>query len=157
METPPAIDARDRLLALLYAATIFLSAFLLFQVQPLVSKRVLPWFGGSPAVWTTCMLFFQTLLFAGYAYAHFSQSWLNPRRQALLHLVVLVAAVVLLGVLPDAHWVPRGDGSPVWQILLILSLSVGLPFFVLSTTAPLVQSWFARSFPDRPPYRLYAL
>ena len=80
---------RDRALALLYAATILVSAFLLFQVQPLVSKRILPWFGGSPAVWTTCLMFFQALLFAGYAYAHFSERWLRPRRQAMVHLGML--------------------------------------------------------------------
>ena len=91
---------RDRPLALLYATTILVSAFLLFQVQPLVSKRILPWFGGSPAVWTTCMLFFQLLLFAGYAYAHFSQRWLRPRRQAIVHLALLFAAVVTLARAP---------------------------------------------------------
>ena len=96
-------QARDRVLALIYAATIFVSAFLLFQVQPLVSKHILPWFGGTPAVWTTCMLFFQVLLFAGYAYAHGSQTWLPPGRQAKLHLGVLGAAGVLvlfMGMLP---------------------------------------------------------
>src|SRR3990172_5929084 len=136
---------RERWLAVNYAATIFTSAFLLFQIQPLVSKRILPWFGGSPAVWTTCLLFFQTLLFAGYAYAHFTQHWLHPRRQAIVHLLILFAAVALLNVLPDASWVPQGDGSPVAKILWILAATVGLPFFMLSTTAPLVQAWFARS------------
>src|SRR5262245_44269389 len=101
---------RDRGLAIVFAATIFVSAFLLFQVQPLVSKYILPWFGGSPAVWTTCMLFFQSLLFAGYAYAHISVKWLKPKQQAALHLALIVAAIaaiVFLRVVPDDDWKPN--------------------------------------------------
>ncbi|HEY2883528.1 MAG TPA: hypothetical protein VGJ15_13870, partial [Pirellulales bacterium] len=149
-----------RWLALNYAATIFISAFLLFQVQPLVSKYILPWFGGSPAVWTTCMLFFQSLLFAGYAYAHFSAQHLRPRQQAVLHLAIILMAlvVVFLGVVPSESWKPGENSTdPVGRILLLLGASIGLPYFVLSTTGPLVQSWFAKSFPGRTPYRLYAL
>src|SRR5258705_8792721 len=102
-------NSSNRGLALVYAATIFVSAFLLFQIQPMVSKAILPWFGGTPAVWTICLLFFQSLLFAGYAYAHFSNSWLRRRHQAILHIAVIVVALVLLRVLPDASWEPGGE------------------------------------------------
>src|SRR5262249_49820916 len=156
----PTTASRTRWLALNYAATIFLSAFLLFQVQPLVSKYILPWFGGSPAVWTTCMLFFQSLLFAGYAYAHFSAQGLSSKQQAVLHLAIILTALVairLLGAVPGESWKPTDSADPVGHILLLLAVSVGLPYFVLSTTGPLIQSWFSRSFPGRTPYRLYAL
>jgi hypothetical protein len=152
--------SRDRTLAVVYAATIFVSAFLLFQVQPLISKYILPWFGGTPAVWTTCMLFFQVLLFAGYAYAHASGEWLRPRHQAALHLAILLAAAGLLlamGLLPDEAWKPTDTYHPVRHILLLLAVTIGLPYFILATTGPLIQAWFARSFPGRAPYRLYAL
>jgi hypothetical protein len=152
---------QNRWLALIYAATIFTSAFLLFQIQPLVSKAILPWFGGTPAVWTTCLLFFQSLLFAGYAYAHFSNTWLGRRQQAILHFALLFTALILLsalmGVLPAASWQPRAGGDPTWQILVMLALTIGLPYFVLAATGPLLQAWFAHSFPGRTPYRLYAL
>src|SRR5688572_30179305 len=98
--------------ALSYAATIFLSAFLLFQVQPLASKAILPWFGGSPTVWTTCLLFFQTLLFAGYALAHLSHSWLRPRMQAAVYVAMLAAAVLLMRVLPSDRWAHGASGEP---------------------------------------------
>jgi hypothetical protein len=150
--------AHNRWLTLNFAATIFVSAFLLFQIQPLVTKYILPWFGGSPAVWTTCLLFFQTLLFAGYAYAHWLHGRLEPRRQASVHIVLLAAAVVMLVMLlPGERWLPRGYHDPVRHILIILTVSVGLPYFALSATGPLLQAWFARSFPGRVPYRLYAL
>jgi hypothetical protein len=148
---------RARWLAMNFAATIFVSAFLLFQIQPLVSKYILPWFGGTPAVWTTCMLFFQTLLFGGYAYAHFSQLWLRPKQQAVVHLILIVVALSLLRVVPSDVWKPTDSLEPVGRILLLLAASVGLPYFVLSSTGPLIQAWFARAFPGRIPYRLYAL
>jgi hypothetical protein len=142
-----------------FAATTLISAFLLFQVQPLISKFILPWFGGVPAVWTTCMLFFQVLLFAGYTYAHLSERWLSPRRQALLQVALLVAAAVvaLWLVPPSGAWKPEQSDAPTWRILLLLGATVGLPYLVLSTTSPLVQVWFSRSYPGRSPYRLYAL
>jgi hypothetical protein len=149
--------SRDRLLALNYAAAIFTSAFLLFQVQPIVSKHILPWFGGSAAVWTTCLLFFQTLLFFGYAYAHLINSKLSIRAQVIVHLALIVAACVFARVLPGDSWEPRGGEEPIRAILFILAISVGLPYFVLSGTGPLLQAWFAKSFPGRSPYRLYAL
>src|SRR5262245_8305301 len=93
-------------LALAYGITVFLSAFLLFQVQPLISKAVLPWFGGPPGVWTTCMLVFQTLLFCGYAYAHLTTTWLKPRAQTIVHITILVLAALALPILPGAHWKP---------------------------------------------------
>ncbi len=144
-------------LAVIYAATIFISAFLLFQIQPMVSKAILPWFGGTPAVWTTCLLFFQSLLFAGYAYAHFTSVALSRSRQALVHVALLVLALILLRVLPGPNWQPKGDEDPTWRILLMLTLTIGLPYFVLSSTGPLLQAWFAHTFPGRSPYRLYAL
>ncbi|MFO0788027.1 MAG: hypothetical protein U0805_01130 [Pirellulales bacterium] len=153
MESAP----RSRWLALTYAATIFTSAFLLFQVQPMISKAILPWFGGTPAVWTTCLLFFQSVLFAGYAYAHVSHTWLSRRAQALVHIAFIVAALLLLRVLPTSSQEPSGEANPTWAILLILLATIGLPYFILSSTGPLLQAWFARSFPNRTPYRLYAL
>ena len=139
-----------------YALTTLVSALLLFEVQPIISKFILPWFGGSPAVWTTCMVFFQTLLFAGYAYAHFSEKYLRPRWQAALHLALLAAAVCMLPIAPDESWKLTADSAPTWSILCLLAASVGLPYFVLSATGPLVQAWFCRSC-GRSPYRLYAL
>jgi hypothetical protein len=142
---------------LAFAATILLSAFLLFQVQPLISKFILPWFGGCPAVWTTCMLFFQVVLFAGYAYAHLAGSRMTTRWQAAAQIAILLAAVALLPIAPGDSWKPSGSEAPAWRILLLLLATVGLPYFVLSTTSPLVQVWFSRSYPGRSPYRLYAL
>ena len=132
---------------LAYAITIFTGAFLLFQVQPLIGKYILPWFGGGPGVWTTCMLFFQVLLLGGYAYAHFSTRRLKPRAQALLHLVLLAAALALLPITPNDAWKPQGADNPTLHILALLMVSIGLPYFVLSATGPLVQQWFSRSRP----------
>jgi hypothetical protein len=140
----------------IYAVTIFISAFLIFQVQPLISKYILPWFGGTPGVWSVCMLFFQVLLFAGYAYAHFTIRHLSPGRQVLLHLALIVLAVALLPIAPDGRWKPDGSEDPTWRILCLLAASVGLPYFILSSTGPLVQAWFSRAHPDASPYRLYS-
>ena len=139
------------------AGTILVSAFLLFQVQPLISKCILPWFGGSPAVWTTCMLFFQIVLFGGYAYAHISEHVLGPRLRTIVHLCLLVLAVAMLPILPSPAWKPPDSNNPTARILGLLLVSVGLPYFVLSSTGPLLQAWFSRAYPDRVPYRLYAL
>src|SRR5438552_894827 len=103
-----------------YALTIFTGAFLLFQVQPLIGKYILPWFGGGPAVWTTCMLFFQVLLLAGYGYAHLISRWLHPRAQAMVHLVLVAAALALLPITPADSWKPRDSGDPTFQILALL-------------------------------------
>jgi SAM-dependent methyltransferase len=141
---------------MIYAATIFLSSFLLFLVQPLIARLILPWFGGSAAVWTTCMLFFQLLLLGGYAYAH-GLGKLRGRAQAVLHAVLLLAALATLPIMPAEHWKPSGDEQPVVRILLLLGATVGLPYFLLASTSPLIQAWFSRARPSENPYRLFAL
>jgi hypothetical protein len=142
----------------LLALVVFSSAYLVFQVQPLMSKFVLPWFGGSPSVWTTAMLFFQCLLFGGYAYAHLVARFLSIRQQTLAHIgLLVVAAVLAASIVPGEHLKPQGLESPVWSILLLLGSCVGLPYFCLSTTGPLIQHWFAHAYPGRSPYRLYSL
>ena len=141
---------------ILYAATIFLSAFLLFQVQPLIAKVILPWFGGSAAVWTICMLFFQLLLLAGYVYSHAYVRMRIPARRTI-HVALLVAAAATLPLAASAAWKPTGGEDPTWRILALLVTSVGLPYFMLSTTGPLVQVWYARTFEGASPYRLFAL
>ena len=145
------------LTASLYLLTVFLSAFLLFQVQPLISKFILPWFGGSPAVWTTCMLFFQMVLFAGYIYAHLVVKNLSPKGQTILHIAMLIAASALLPIIPDSSWKPTGAADPSGRIIMLLAVTVGLPYFVLSTTGPLLQGWYFRTLPGSSPYRLYSL
>jgi hypothetical protein len=142
---------------MLYAATIFLSSFLLFLVQPLIARLILPWFGGSAAVWTTCMLFFQTVLLAGYAYAHFLHGRVHGRRQALVHTVLLAAAVALLPISPGEGWKPLGGEEPISRILLLLGACVGLPYLLLASTSPLLQAWYVRSYPQGNPYRLFAI
>ncbi|MBI5491146.1 MAG: fused MFS/spermidine synthase [Deltaproteobacteria bacterium] len=139
------------------AATVFLGAFLLFLVQPIVGRYVLPWFGGGAQVWTTCLLLFQTLLLAGYAYAHAVARALRPRRQLVLHVLLLVAAVAALPIIPSTAFRPADPGLPALRILLLVTVTVGLPFLVLAATGPLVQSWFTRTHPERSPYRLLAL
>ncbi len=145
-----------------FGSTVFLSALLLFQVQPLIGKYILPWFGGSPAVWTTCMLVFQTLLFAGYAYAHWL-SGLRPKVQASVHLTLLSLAVLMLPIGPGPHWKPIDGQSPTLRIMLLLTACVGVPYFALSATGPLLQHWFngLRNFTGQrggfSVYRLYAL
>ncbi len=142
---------------MVYAATIFLSSFLLFLVQPLIARLILPWFGGTAAVWTTCMLFFQSMLLAGYAYAHASEAKLAPRAQAVLHAALLAAAVALLPIAPGESWKPQGGEEPIRHILLLLTAAVGLPYFLLASTSPLAQAWFARARPGANPYRLFAV
>ena len=142
---------------LVYAPAVFAGALLLFMVQPLVGKYILPWFGGSPEVWTTCMLLFQVLLLGGYAYAHFSVSRLSPRTQAVLHMALLGAALFLLPIAPSDSLKPDGSMNPTLAVLLILTTCLGLPYFVLSATGPLLQGWFCRTNPGVSPYRLYAL
>ena len=141
-----------------FALTIFTSAFLLFQVQPLLSKQILPWFGGSPAVWTTAMLFFQSLLCLGYLYAHALASLPSRKTQARIHVALLVlAALLATRVLPGVELRPESPDSPVFQVLLILGASVGLPYFCLATTGPLVQHWFTSTAHSSSVFRLYAL
>ncbi len=141
----------------LFALTVFLSAFLLFQVQPLMGKAILPWYGGGPAVWTACMLFFQVALFAGYLYAHMAVKYLPPKTLAMVHIAILAVAALTLPITPAESLKPTGSENPVWHVLRTLGLSVGLPYFVLASTAPLVQVWFSHANRVGSPYRLYAL
>ncbi|MEI9942380.1 MAG: fused MFS/spermidine synthase [Pseudomonadota bacterium] len=156
--TLPAEPARTRdWLALNFAVTVFVSAFLLFQIEPLISKFILPWFGGSPAVWTTCLLFFQVVLFGGYAYAHLSTRLLAPGWRVAVHGALLVVSLSLLHVAPGDQYKPLDASHPTALILRLLSATVGLPYFALSATGPLLQAWFSEAYPQRSPYRLYAL
>lgn len=141
----------------LYAPTIFLSAFLLFLVQPLIARIILPWFGGAASVWTTCMMFFQLVLLAGYFYAHGVTRRLSLRRQGQLHIALIVASLALLPILPGPGWKPADSLHPELRILALLAAVVGIPYLLLSTTGPLLQSWYARARPGASPYRLYAL
>ncbi len=141
---------------LFYAVTIFLSAFLLFEVQPMIAKMILPWFGGTSAVWSTCMLFFQILLLGGYVYAHWLHRRFEPRRQAAIHIAALAVSLAALPVLPNPAWKTAG-GQPSLRILAVLTVTVGLPYFLLSSTSPLLQAWYARSHKGGMPYRLFAL
>ena len=141
----------------MYAITIFLSSFLLFQVQPLVGKYILPWFGGTPSVWSVCLLFFQLMLLMGYAYAHLIARRLGTRPQTLLHMAMLAASLLLLPITPSEAWNSTSLSNPTWQILGLLIASVGAQFFLLSATAPLLQSWYLRNYPGKSPFRLYAL
>jgi hypothetical protein len=111
----------------LYALTILVSAFLLFQIEPVIAKMILPWFGGSAAVWTVCLLFFQLVLLAGYLYAHAIHRYLRSAVQTRLHLVLLAVSLMALPVIPKASWKPTGTEDPTWAILLLLSVTVGLP------------------------------
>src|SRR5215218_2512671 len=155
--TPDASARRHRCVMLLYAATLFSNAALLFSVQPLVAKTLLPLLGGSASVWTTCMLFFQFMLLAGYLYAGRSFRWFSPWRRILLHATLLGLAVVVLPL--KIHAVPVTGASPVTRLLGALAFSVGLPFFLLAATAPRLQRWFSRTgHPGATdPYFLYAV
>ncbi len=140
-----------------YAATIFLSAFLLFQVQPLIAKIILPWFGGSAAVWSAALLFFQLVLLAGYGYAHLLIRRLGPKAQLAMHGGLLAASCALLPILPAPHWKPTQAGDPTLRIFLLLAATIGLPYFLLSATTPLMQAWYVRRTGSTAPYRLFAL
>jgi len=125
---------------LVYAATIFLSAFLLFQVQPLIAKFILPWFGGSAAVWSAALLFFQLLLLAGYLYAHCLIRYLKPQQQFWVHGSLLILSLATLPIVPSAMWKPSGGDDPTLRILLLLGATIGLPYGLLSATSPLLQA-----------------
>jgi hypothetical protein len=149
----------------IFAATIFTSATILFLVQPMVGKILLPYLGGTPAVWNTCMLFFQALLLAGYSYSHWSTSRLSPQMQVKVHMAVLGLALLVLllfrfdieplakGILP-----PPTERNPIAWLLAVLLVAAGLPFFAVSTSAPLIQRWFSKTpHPQaQDPYFLYA-
>lgn len=163
---PAAIPSSAAKVRFRHGLTIFCSAFLLFQVQLILGKYILPWFGGTPAVWTTCMLFFQLLLLGGYLYAHLVSTKLSARTQTSVHIAVLTVSALLLAVgalvwkaplLPGPSWRPNSSDFPVAQILRLLFVAIGLPFLCLSASGPLLQSWFGRTHPGKSPYRLYAL
>jgi len=141
----------------LFAPVIFLSAFLLFQVQPIIGRFILPWFGGGSSIWITTLLFFQVALLAGYAYAHLLTLRLPQRAQAVVHVALLLAAALVLPIIPDAALRPDDEGAPALRILALLTLTVGAPYVLLSTTGPLLQRWFTLAHPSRSPYRLYAV
>ncbi len=149
-----------------YAFSVLLSAFLLFQIQPLIGKFILPWFGGTPTVWSVILLFFQSLLTGGYAYAYWLLGRLRNRQQGIVHLILIGGSLgLLLGaaltwrspLTPDATWRPQGDDLPIWAIFKVLAISVGVPYFMLSTNSTLMQAWFSRDDRSQTPYRLYAL
>ena len=144
----------------LFATTVFLSAFLLFQIQPIVAKMILPWFGGASSVWSVCLVFFQVELLLGYAYVHWLHEKVAARRQPLVHGVLLLLSVAMLPVAADPTW--KGSTlAPGLSVLAVLAIAVGAPYLMLSTTGPLMQTWYARAFPsagtEAQPYRLYAL
>ncbi len=141
----------------LYAVVTLVSAFLLFQVQPVIAKIILPWFGGSAAVWSTCLMFFQVALLAGYLYAHALTRYLRPRAQIIVHIGVLLVSATALPIYPGAAWKPATASDPIGRIVWLLAVTVGLPYFALSTTGPLLQVWYARSRKGAMPYWLYAL
>lgn len=142
------LESRPIASTALYALTIFAGAFLLFAIQPIIAKIILPWFGGSAAVWITCMLFFQVMLLLGYWYAHLLKQ--HPR----LHIALLAASLLVLPVIPSAGWKPSGTEDPALRILGLLAVTIGLPYFLLSSTSPLLQAWYSR---QAVPYRLFAL
>ncbi len=141
---------------LLFGAAIFLSAFLLFLIQPVLAKLILPWFGGSAAVWTTCLVFYQSALVAGYFYANLLVTRLPGRAQSATHTILLAAALAFLPTIPGDRWKLAVD-HPAARILLLLVSVLGLPYFLLSSTGPLLQAWYARRWPGSQPYRLFAL
>jgi SAM-dependent methyltransferase len=145
---------------LLYALTVFVSSFLLFLVQPIIAKQIVPWFGGTAGVWTACLAFFQVALLAGYAYSDAIHR-LRATTQSWLHSALLVASLAMLPIVAGAQWQPVGDEEPLFRILGLLTATIGLPYFLLATTGPLMQYWFAReqSSPEvaQRAYRLFAL
>jgi hypothetical protein len=141
----------------LFAATIFLGAFLLFLIEPLFAKLILPWFGGSAAVWATCLVFFQTALLLGYFYADVTTRRLSPKGQSAAHLGLLLVSLLWLPIAPQMFWRSHAQVDPAWRILGLLTFSIGLPFVLLSATSPLLQTWYARRASSRSPYHLFAL
>jgi hypothetical protein len=138
-----------------FAAAIFTSAFLVFQVQPIIARFILPSYGGTPSVWTSCMLFFQIGLLIGYAYAHGLARYIPLRRQPYVHLTLLLLSLLALPITPS---LPENSSQhQIIEILIILTGSVGLPFILLSASAPLLQYWFASIHPNKSPFKLYAL
>jgi SAM-dependent methyltransferase len=156
-EVLPSGHKRGAALSVFYALTIFVSAFLLFQVQPIIAKIIVPWFGGSAAIWTTCLLFFQLVLLLGYLYAYGVINRLRPRVQKIVHTILLAAGIIVLPIMPGNAWKPSGPQWPTIHILLLLTATVGLPYFLLSTTTPLLQAWYGQVRREGRPYRLFAI
>jgi hypothetical protein len=164
METNCAVKLKMGDFMFIFSLSIFLSAFLLFQIQPMIGKVILPWFGGTPAVWSTVMLFFQVLLTGGYAYAYWLMS--RAKKQTAIHVsLIAVAALVMVylslvwtsPITADASWKPDDVSAPILDIFKLLIVSVGLPYFILASNGPLIQAWFSRIFPERSYARLYAI
>ena len=149
---------RSLSLIILFAGTLFTSASLMFVLQPLFGKLLLPLLGGSPAVWNTCMVFYQSILFLGYLYAHTISTRFGQHRQIQIHIVVILVSVLALPLALPENIAPPTDSNPTLWLLWTLFLAIGLPFFVVSTTAPLVQKWFANigHHTSHDPYYLYA-
>ncbi len=139
-----------------YAAAIFTSAFLVFQIQPIIARFILPWFGGTPAVWAVCMLFFQVGLLLGYTYAHLLARYLSIKRQASVHLLLLLVSFIQLPIVLAQIDVLALE-TPLLDILWLLTVTLGMPFALLSASAPLMQHWFAQAYPEKRTFRLYAL
>jgi hypothetical protein len=154
---PRAADSLPKAQRWLFVTTIFLGAFLLFLIEPLFAKSILPWFGGSAAVWATCLVFFQTALLLGYFYADATARRLTPKRQSAVHLGLLVVSLLWLPIAPQFFWRAHVQVDPAWRILGLLTFSIGLPFVLLSATSPLLQTWYARRASGRSPYHLFAL
>src|ERR1700740_962178 len=125
--------------AILLSVTVSLSAFLLFSLEPLFAKLILPWFGGSAAVWSTLLVFFQCALLLGYLYADITSRRLSATQQSFLHIALLLASLLLLPIAPNPSWRPQEGSEPAWRILGLLTASIGLPFVLLSATSPLMQ------------------
>ncbi len=142
---------------MLFGGTILSSACLLFLVQPLISKMILPWFGGSAAVWVTAMLFFQVCLLAGYLYAHFLTHLLAPQRQVMVHLTLLTLSLAVLPIYPSRHWLAQPGEDPTLAVFAVLGTCIGLPYTLLSATSPLIQKWFSARVSTGLPYRYFAL
>lgn len=149
---------RNLSLIFLFAATLFTSASLMFVLQPLFGKILLPLLGGSPAVWNTCMVFYQSVLFLGYLYAHYLSTRYSQHRQILIHTAVILISFLALPLALPENTVPPTESNPTFWLLWTLFLAIGLPFFVVSTTAPLIQKWFAHvgHHTSHDPYYLYA-
>ena len=146
------------MLLIIYALSIFVSALLLFIVEPMFARMILPLLGGSPSVWNTAVVFYQAMLLFGYIYAHAATKWLGVRRQAALHIVLLLLPLLVLPIGIPAGWVPPTQANPAPWLLALLLVAVGLPFFVVSASSPLLQTWFAatRHRAAADPYFLYA-
>ena len=154
---PAGLKPKPHFSVFLFPLTVFLSAFLLFLIEPLFAKLILPAFGGSAAVWATCLVFFQSALLLGYGYADVTTRRLSPRRQSILHILLLAASLLFLPIAPRLAWLSRAEGDPAWRILLLLTVSIGLPFALLSATSPLIQAWYTRRRADAEPYYLFGL